>query len=186
MDAPYPSRGCEKCPYTDKSRPYYYGRLLTYYWHIFKISHIPRRPINRKREIIQYVTAFLRCRSQRDRFAKTFAAAKVQKIFEIDKKICNFRADLLKLQCGESVALLHKPLDGLRKDGEHALIGLEGVVEIDDGTGAHLALDLREHILGCSCRVIILREDIPIDNAIAELMQGAALRKRGFAVRRSE
>ena len=45
-------------------------------------------------------------------------------------------------QCGESVALLHKPLDGLRKDGEHALVGLEGVVEIDDGTGAHLAFDL--------------------------------------------
>ena len=66
MSASYQLRGCEKCPYTDKSRPYIqYGRLLTYYWHISKTSHIPEFPINRKREKNQNVTAFLRCRSQR-------------------------------------------------------------------------------------------------------------------------
>jgi hypothetical protein len=47
------------------SHAHIHGRLLTYYWHIFKTSYIPRIPINRKREKNQNVTAFLRCRSQR-------------------------------------------------------------------------------------------------------------------------
>ena len=79
-----------------------------------------------------------------------------------------------------------EPFDGLREDGEHALVGLEGVVEIDDGTGAHLAFDLSEHMLGCHRGIIVLREDVPIDDLIAELMQGTALRESGFAVGRTE
>ena len=59
MDVPYLLKGCRKCPYTDKSRPYMqYGRLRTYYWYISKTSHIPEFPINRKREI-QYVLSVL-------------------------------------------------------------------------------------------------------------------------------
>ena len=49
-----------------------YGRLLTYYWHISKTSHIPEFPINRKREI-QYVMSF------------SNDAAKVQLIFHMCK-----------------------------------------------------------------------------------------------------
>ena len=40
---------------------------------------------------------FLRCRWQWERLIKTFAAAKVQQISDICKKICTFDADLLIL-----------------------------------------------------------------------------------------
>ena len=68
MDVPYRPWGCEKCPCTNKLRPYTIRTLANLLLVHLKTSHIPRTPINRKREI-QYVLAFLRCQGQRLHFA---------------------------------------------------------------------------------------------------------------------
>ena len=90
------------------------------------------------------------------------------------------------LERKEGVALLQEPVDGLREDGEHALVGFEGVVEIDDRTGTSLSFDLREHLLRRACGFIIACEDIPVDEAVAELVNSASLAESGFAVRGSK
>ena len=91
-----------------------------------------------------------------------------------------------KSQRQESVALGEEVVEGWGEDGEHALVGFERVVEVDDGAGTEVALNLREHLFRGARRFVVAGEDVPIDETIALLMQGAALTESRFAIRRPE
>ena len=76
-------------------------------------------------------------------------------------------------------------VEGLGEDGEHALVGFERVVEVDDRAGTEVTLNLREHLFRSACGFVVAGEDVPIDETIALLMQGTALAEGRFAVRRT-
>ena len=42
MDVPYPFRGCRNAHVPISHVHIQHGRLLTYYWYIFKTSYIPK------------------------------------------------------------------------------------------------------------------------------------------------
>ena len=77
-------------------------------------------------------------------------------------------------------------VDDAGKDDEGAVGGLDGVVEIDDGSRARLATDGSHDLIGRDGRIVITRQHIPIDELIALLMERKTLTNRRLAVRRTE
>lgn len=91
-----------------------------------------------------------------------------------------------RLQSRESVTFREEKVDDAGKDDECAVGGLDGVVEIDDGSRARLATDGSHDLIGRDGRIVITCQHIPIDELIALLMERKTLTKRRLAVRRTE
>ena len=85
----------------------------------------------------------------------------------------------------EPVALLEEPFDGPGHRPAHIPLGLEGIVEDEDGAVARIAFHVLQDLLGREVRTVIARHDVPHHDAV-RLAEAEQLRETHVPVGRTE